>query len=104
MTLDRQELRPGIERAFARDDVLDAYRRDSRDFGQILWFLRFHGNSYATITDLTGIPQSRLSEHGSGTRQPSLDTLKRFADGLDLPDAARVALGLAPRVCSGIRS
>jgi transcriptional regulator with XRE-family HTH domain len=103
MMMDRQEIRGRIERVFAREDVLEACRRRDRgtgsptsDLSMILNVLRAHGVTQGVIAGLTGIPQSRLSEYKNGLRQPTLDTLKKFADGLELPEPARAALGLAP--------
>jgi hypothetical protein len=48
------------------------------------------------ITSLTGISQGRLSEWARHKREPrASSTFESFADGLELPPAARQALGLA---------
>ena len=104
MTLDQQDVRDALGRVFARRDVLDACRRDHRDVGEILRVLKSEGVSHAVIADLTGIPQSPLDEYSSGRRRSGLDTLERLAQGLDLPNAARLAFGLAPDVYSGAQS
>ena len=39
--------------------------------------------------------QGRLSEYKRHKRAPTMETFKKFADGLGLPPAARLALGLA---------
>ena len=39
--------------------------------------------------------QGRLSEYKMHKRAPTMETFKKFADGLGLPPAARLALGLA---------
>lgn len=96
MTLDRQRVRDIVKRVFARQDVLEACRRrNKQDIGLILTVLGSHGMSQGAIAGLTGIPQGRLSEYKNGKRLPKLDTLQMFADGLGLPDQARLALGLA---------
>src|SRR6266487_753663 len=103
MTPDRQEIRQRIERVFAREDVLEACRlrergkeRPTCDMATILSVLRSHGVTQGVVAGLTGIPQGRLSEYNNDVRQPTLSTIKKFADGLDLPEPARTALGLAP--------
>lgn len=96
MTLDRQHVREIVKRVFTRHDVLEACkRRDRRDIGLIFTVLRSHGLSQGVIAGLTGIPQGRLSEYKTGKRLPTLDTLQSLANGLELPDEARLALGLA---------
>jgi transcriptional regulator with XRE-family HTH domain len=97
MTLDRQEVRKIVKRVFARQDVIEACKRHERhDIGLIISVLGSHGISQGLIAGLTGIPQGRLSEYKTGKRHPTLDTLAVFADGLDVPEHARRALGLAP--------
>jgi hypothetical protein len=101
MALDRKEVQQRVERVFAREDVLEAcVRRDrgqekpTSDLGVILNVMKSHGLTQGVISGLTGIGQGRLSEFKHGKRQPTLDTLERFADGLGLPEPARAALGL----------
>jgi transcriptional regulator with XRE-family HTH domain len=96
MTLDRQEVREIVKRVFARQDVIGACRR--RDTALIIAVLGSHGVSQIQITGLTGIPQGRLSEYKTGKREPTLNTLEDFANGLEIPEEARRALGLAPQV------
>src|SRR6266567_1502386 len=93
MNLDRHEVREIVNRAFARQDVLDACKE--RDLGKIVSVLGGHGLSQGQIAGLTGVPQGRLSEYKTGKRLPTLNTLEEFANGLDVPENARRALGLA---------
>ncbi len=94
--MDRQETQQTIERVFGRIDILEACQRDRRDMTAILSALSDEGLRYRVIAGLTGIAHSRLSEYGNGIRQPNLDMIEKFANGLNLPDAARIAFGLAP--------
>jgi transcriptional regulator with XRE-family HTH domain len=101
MTLDRKEVQQRVGRVFAREDVLEAcVRRDrgqekpTSDLGVILNVMKSHGLTQGVIAGLTGIGQGRLSEFKNGVRQPTLDTLEKFADGMGLPEPARAALGL----------
>ena len=77
-------------------DVLDALRR--RDIGRL----------FVLLIDATGVSQTRLAI-ACDTTQPKisgymrgvakveeLDVFERIADGLNMPDPARIALGLAP--------
>lgn len=70
--------------------------REQRDIALIISVLGNHGLSQGEIAGRTGIPQGRLSEYKTGKRQPTLNTLEAFANGLELPEEARRALGLAP--------
>jgi transcriptional regulator with XRE-family HTH domain len=98
MILNRQEVQETVNRVFARQDVIEACkRRERRDIGLIISLLGSHGISQGLIASLTGIPQGRLSEYKTGKRQPTLNTLEEFADGLGIPEHARRALGLAAR-------
>jgi tetratricopeptide (TPR) repeat protein len=50
------------------------------------------------IGTATGIAQGRLSEYATGKHEiTSVGVWERIADGLDMPDAERAYLGLAPR-------
>jgi transcriptional regulator with XRE-family HTH domain len=89
------EVRGIVERACARPDVLDACAR--RDLGTVITVLKSLGVAQGQIAELTGISQGRLSEWATGKRKPTAtSTFESFADGLGLPPAARLALGLAP--------
>jgi transcriptional regulator with XRE-family HTH domain len=75
--------------------VIGACRR--RDTALIIAVLGSHWISQIQITGLTGIPQGRLSEYKTGKREPTMNTLEDFANGLEIPEEARRALGLARR-------
>ena len=101
MALAISEVRGIVERACARQDVLDACAR--RDLGAIITLLKPHGITQGMIAELTGIPQGRLSEWRTGKRKPSAtSTFESFADGLAMPPAARRALGLDPGAPAGL--
>jgi transcriptional regulator with XRE-family HTH domain len=95
MAVDTPDIREVVERVFALQDVLDACRR--HDLGLPITVLCAHGVTQGQIAALTGIPQGRLSEYKTGKRIPTAtSTFEAFANGLRLPPAARLALGLAP--------
>jgi transcriptional regulator with XRE-family HTH domain len=57
-----------------------------------------HGASQQRMGSATGMTQSHISDIMTGMREvTSLQVLERFADGLVMPDDARMLLGLAPR-------
>ena len=60
MALAISEVRGIVERACARQDVLDACAR--RDLGTVIAVLGSHGLTQGQISSLTGISQGRLSE------------------------------------------
>lgn len=72
----------------------------SRDAAGILRIAQQYGGaSQHRVANAVGILQGRVSEIMRGGRQiTSLQVFERIADGLDMPDHARVAMGLAPRV------
>jgi transcriptional regulator with XRE-family HTH domain len=95
MAVDIPGVREVVERVFARSDVLKACRR--RDLSMPITVLCANGVTQAQIAALTGIPQGRISEYKTRKRVPTATvTFEAFADGLELPPAARLALGLAP--------
>ncbi|GLX96763.1 XRE family transcriptional regulator [Herbidospora sp. NBRC 101105] len=58
---------------------------------------KYTGASQVRLSVATGIPQGRISQISRGQRQVSdLVVFERIANGLGLPDHARVLLGLAP--------
>jgi hypothetical protein len=59
VTLAIADVRGIVERACARQDVLDACA--SRDLGTVITVLGAHGVTQGQIADLTGITQGRLS-------------------------------------------
>jgi transcriptional regulator with XRE-family HTH domain len=95
------EVRRIVERACARQDVLDACAR--RDLGTVITVLMSLGVPQGQIAELTGKSQGRLSEWKTGKREPrATSTFESFADGLGLTPAARQALGLAPGVSAAV--
>jgi len=99
MAVDIPGVREVVERVFARPDVLTACRR--RDLSMPITVLCANGVTQAQIATLTGIPQGRISEYKTRKRVPTATaTFEAFADGLGLPPAARLALGLAPEGAS----
>src|ERR1700726_4422584 len=93
MAVSPAEVRGIVERVCARPEVLDACAR--RDLGTVISALRTGGLTQGRIAELTGISQGRLSEWVTGKREPKgVTTFQKFANGVDLPPAARRALGL----------
>jgi transcriptional regulator with XRE-family HTH domain len=88
----------GIPRwAWQRQQARDALRE--RDIAALFRFAQVHtGASQARLSAATGISQGRVNEIINGRRAvTSLEVLERVADGLGMPDDARVLMGLAPR-------
>lgn len=79
-----------------REDVRQALR--DRDMSALLKAVqRYTGVSQTSLASATGLVQGRVSEILRGNRTvTSLEVFERIADGLDMPDEARVILGLAP--------
>jgi len=80
-----------------RSEVLDALR--IRAIGPLFRLLRqYAGASQTQIAIACGMSQGKVSQIMCGrTQVESLAVLERIAGGLDLPDPARMTLGLAPR-------
>ncbi|GII04231.1 helix-turn-helix domain-containing protein [Planobispora takensis] len=80
-----------------RPDMLAALR--ARDIGRVLHLVRqYAGVSQTSIGSMIGMSQGKVSGIMSGSQQvTALEVFERIADGMDMPDAARLALGLAPR-------
>lgn len=70
----------------------------ARDIGSVLRGVQKHtGASQARIAAAIGATQGRVSELIQGRRiVTTLDMFDRIADGLEMPDDARMLLGLAP--------
>lgn len=85
------------EEFWRREDVGQAL--DHRDVGRLFQLVRqCAGASQTRIGTATGLAQGTISLYMSGSRVAmTIDLLERIADGLAMPDAARVRLGLAPR-------
>jgi transcriptional regulator with XRE-family HTH domain len=74
--------------------LVDALDRD--DTGAMLaQVVKYTGLSQHAIAAMTGVPQGRISEYIKGLRKPTLNTVKRLADGLSMPCTARRRLGLS---------
>ena len=88
---------PAIPAEFwARPSVTQALAK--RDVGALFRLLRqYAGLSQTRIATATGIPQGRVSELIRDKRAVgAAHVFERIAEGLGMPDAARLALGLAP--------
>lgn len=79
-----------------RDDIDRALGR--RDVGGLLRLVRQHtGASQTRLGTAVGLAQGTVSLYMTGHRAATtIDLLERVADGLRMPDSARVRLGLAP--------
>lgn len=76
----------------------------ARDMAGLLRFVQRHtGASQTRLAAATGLLQGRISEIMRGRRVvTALDVFERIADGLAMPDDARVLLGLAPTNPAGL--
>ncbi len=85
------------EEFWLREDV--GHALDERDVGALFRLLRGRlGASQNRIGTATGLSQGTVCQIMNDSRQVrALDVLERLADGLDMPDQARMRLGLAPR-------
>jgi tetratricopeptide (TPR) repeat protein/predicted XRE-type DNA-binding protein len=89
---------PSIPPAFwERPNVCQTLRK--RDMGMLFALLHEHaGLSQTRIGTAVGLGQGRVSEVINGIRGiRGAKVFERIADGLDMPDHARILLGLAPR-------
>jgi transcriptional regulator with XRE-family HTH domain len=79
-------------------DTLVALR--NRDFGRLFRLLSAAtGVSQTAIGAATGLSQGQVSQVMNGARRlTQLAVIERVCDGLDMPDPARMLLGLAPGV------
>lgn len=82
--------------AWRRADIRAALRQ--RDVCNLLRLAQQHtGVSQARLATAAGLGQGRVNEIINGRRRVTrLDVLERLADGLAMPDDARVLFGLAP--------
>lgn len=82
--------------AWRQAEVRTALR--ARDISALLRLVQQHaGVSQARIATAVGMGQGRVNEIVNGKREISrLDVFERLADGLGMPDEARMFLGLAP--------
>ena len=88
---------PGLEPQFwARPEVRHALER--QDIGAIFRLLSKHGISQMRIATAAGLGQNRVSLISRDKQVvTTLTLLVRIADGLGMPDHARISLGIAPR-------
>src|SRR6516162_7185446 len=89
---------PSIPPAFwERADVCQALRK--RDMGALFRLIcQYTGISQLRIGTAADIGQGRISEVINGIRKiREVQVFQRIADGLDMPDHARILLGLSPR-------
>ncbi|GAA4618158.1 hypothetical protein GCM10023195_81420 [Actinoallomurus liliacearum] len=71
----------------------------ARDIGGLFHLAKkYAGASQNRIAVATGVPQPRVNALMRGTGGPilQLEVFERIADGLNMPDDARICLGLAP--------
>jgi transcriptional regulator with XRE-family HTH domain len=82
--------------AWSREEIHQSLR--VRDVAGIFRFAqRYGGATQGRLAGATGIAQGRISEILKGDRQVSaLEVFERVADGLNMPNSARIQLGLAP--------
>jgi hypothetical protein len=80
-----------------RPEMIAACRE--QDFGVILALVKkYSGASHSGLSMRTGIPTSEISQIPSGgQRVEKFGRIVAIADGLDIPDRARLLLGVAPR-------
>jgi transcriptional regulator with XRE-family HTH domain len=88
--------------AWRRPEVREAL--SERNVGALLKAAQqYTGASQSRLAVATGLLQGRISEIMRGTRTvTALVSIGRIADGLDMPDDARMLLGLAPRHPAGL--
>ena len=86
-----------------RPETIAALR--NRDIGRLFALLRqYAGASQTRIAIACGLTQGKVSDIVRGVQQvEKLDRFERIADGLGMPDAARITLGLAPRTPASAR-
>src|SRR6266704_4601850 len=81
---------------WARSDVRRSLER--QDIGALFRLLSTHGISQMRIATAAGLGQNRVSLISRDKQVvTTLTLLVRIADGLGMPDHARITLGLAPR-------
>jgi hypothetical protein len=80
-----------------RPEMVDALRK--RDIGRVFRLVQqFTGASQTQIASACDTTQGKVSLYMRGTAQvEKLDRFEAIADGFDMPDEARITLGLAPR-------
>jgi transcriptional regulator with XRE-family HTH domain len=88
--------------AWQRPEVRDALR--ARDMAALFKAVQqYSGSSQTRIARATGLLQGRVSEIINGTRKvTTLELFERIANGVQMPDDARMLLGLAPQDPAGL--
>ncbi len=82
--------------AWHQDDLCRALQL--RDMAEVLRLVQRYGRvSQVRLANATGIAQGRVNEIVNGRRHVvALDVFERIANGLSMPDEARMLAGLAP--------
>jgi transcriptional regulator with XRE-family HTH domain len=94
MAVPEQVARDRLTRVFARQDFFEACKRG--DAGAMITILEAEKITQGWIAAKTGLAQSTLSNYKRGKHQAQwASTLKKLADGLDMPLPLRQALGLS---------
>jgi transcriptional regulator with XRE-family HTH domain len=86
-----------------RPEILAALR--ARAVGKLLLLVHHYtGASQTQIATACGMTQPKISDiMRGGQKVETLAVFERFADALDMPDPARILLGLAPRAVPSMR-
>ena len=108
MAVDEATVRERLSKVCARQDFFEACKR--RDAGAIVRILGAHGIIQTQLGTMTGLAQSTLSNYKRGVHQAEFASVfEKIADGLDMPQRLRQALGLIgesspirPVVTSGV--
>jgi len=94
MALTDEAIRERLTHVFARQDFSHACKRG--DAGAMITILMDHGVTQGWISARTGLAQSTLSNYKRGKHDAKFaSTLRKLADGLDMPLPLRQALGLS---------
>lgn len=85
------------EQLWREDHVLDLCR--AQDADGLFRLVKKYGFTNESIGYWTGIDPGEISKRINGAKEPvrTLDRWHRIADGLNMPDDARLELGIAPR-------
>ncbi|MEU7570492.1 helix-turn-helix transcriptional regulator [Micromonospora sp. NPDC049240] len=84
------------EDVWSHSEVLTALA--ARDIGGLFrWITSLTGASQSRIGAAVGLEQGYVSRIIAGRKVTSIDVLERIADGCQMPDQARIMMGLAPR-------
>ena len=94
MGMDPLSIPPSL---WDRPDTLAALR--DRDVGRLFQLVyKYGGASQTQIGIAVGMDQGKISTYMNHVRQvTALEVFERIADGLSMPDHARIALGIAPQ-------